>query len=258
MRVNICNLGLPINWAAYQELGNAIQTNHSATEKVSPGGYWDYLAKNPMESNIFNLAMEGKSRGYIAGVLASYDFSSFGVVADIGGGHGHLLRAILERYPHTHGILFEQPQVIDEVRSLATERFILQPGNFFENNIPSCDLYLLMEILHDWDDENCLVILKSIRQAMLSHSKLLVIERILPEVPGPAWTKTLDIHMLALFGGKQRSLREYEDLMNQAGFSLECAIDTGANVSILEAVPQGDNQKVEQQKAISISSPVMS
>ncbi len=258
LRLNICNLGLPINWAAYQELGYALQTNHSATEKVAPGGYWDYLAKNPIEISVFNLAMEGKSRGYIAGILASYDFSSYDLIGDIAGGHGHLLRAILECYPHANGVLFEQPQVIDEVQALATERFALESGDFFHDTLPSCDLYLLMEILHDWDDQNCLAILKAIRRSMYSHSKLLVIERILPDNPGPDWTKTLDIHMLALFGGKQRTRNEYEALLNLAGFSMECEIDTAAEVSILEAVPIADNLQVGQNKAMLVSSSVNS
>ncbi len=258
MRMNICNNGLPINWAAYQELEYSLQTNRAATEKVAPGGYWDYLVKHPVESSVFNLAMEGKSRGYIAGILASYDFSSYNLIGDIGGGHGHLLRAILERYPHANGVLFEQPQVIDEVRAHATERFALESGDFFRDNLPSCDLYLLMEILHDWDDENCLAILKAIRQAMYSHSKLLVIERILPDSPGPDWTKTLDVHMLALFGGKQRTRNEYEALLNLAGFSMECEIDTAAEVSILEAVPNGDYLQLAQNKALRVILPVNS
>ncbi len=258
IRMNICNLGLPINWAVYQELGYSIQTNHSATEKVYPDGYWDYLAKNPTEGNIFNLAMEGKSRGYIAGVIASYDFSPFNLIGDIGGGHGHLLRAILERYPRTHGVLFELPQVIEDVQDLASERLSLESGNFFYDRLPLCDLYLLMEILHDWDDEHCLAILRAIRQAMGPHSKLLVIERLIPDIPGPEWTKVLDVHMLALFGGKQRSSSEYEELFIQAGLQLECSIDTFADVSILEAVPDGGDHKVEQNKEIFVTTPSIS
>ncbi len=257
MRMNICNAGSPIHWAIYQELDYSLRTNHAATEKVFPEGFWDHLAGNPAQSKIFNQAMEVKSRGHIAGVISAYDFSQFDLIADIGGGHGQLLQAILERSPHSKGILFDQAHVIDEVREHESDRLTLRSGDFFEDELPACDLYLLMEVLHDWDDEHCLLILQAVRKAMLPHSKLLVIERIYPEGPGPDWTKTLDIQMLTIFGGKQRSQSEHETLFSQAGLSMECDIDTGAGVSIIEVVLKNDHQRAEQSEEIFTSSPII-
>ncbi len=255
MRMTVCNQGQPMNWAIYQELEYSIRTNHAATETVFPEGYWNHLAGDPAQSRIFNQAMEVKSRGQIAGVLSAYDFSSYGLIADIGGGHGQLLQAILEQSPHTKGILFDQSHVIEEVRELASERLTLHPGSFFEDDLPTCDLYLLMEVLHDWDDEHCLLILQGVRRAMSLRSRLLVIERIYPEAPGPDWTKSLDIQMMTVFGGKQRTQGEHETLFHQAGLSMECDIDTGAGVSIIEAVPRDDHQRVEKNKEVFATSP---
>jgi hypothetical protein len=111
----------------------------------------------------------------------------------------------------------------------------VQAGDFFEDPLPSCDGYLMMEVIHDWGDEDAIAILTAIRQAAPSHAKLLLIEQIVPNDPGPHWTKTLDMHMLVLFGGQQRTRQEYEALLAQAGFSLAREIDTGAGIAILEA-----------------------
>jgi len=111
----------------------------------------------------------------------------------------------------------------------------LQGGDFFRDALPRCDTYLLMEILHDWADEESVAILQAIRRVAPPHAKLLVIETLVPDEPGPDWSKMLDIHMLALLGGRQRTRQEYEALLAQAGFRLAREIDTRAGVAILEA-----------------------
>ena len=129
------------------------------------------------------------------------------------------------------------PQVIEEVPELASDRLILQAGDFFTDALPVCDAYLVMEVIHDWGDQESAVILGAIRRAAPPHARILVIEQIVPSDPGPHWSKMLDIHMLALLGGRQRTRQEYEGLLKSAGFSVEREIDTGADISILEAVP---------------------
>ena len=178
--------------------------------------------------------MVAKAHGQVAGVLAAYDFTDAGQVGDIGGGSGHLLRAILVAAPDTTGILFDLPPVIAEAKSNST-RLTLQAGDFFRDPLPVCDTYLLMEIIHDWGDEEAVAILAAVRRAAPPHAKLLLIETIVPDDPGPDWSKVLDIYMLALLGGRQRTRREYEWLLDQTGFRLRRAIDTGAGVAILEA-----------------------
>ena len=137
---------------------------------------------------------------------------------------------------HRHeGVLFEQAHVIEEVAGLASDRLTLQAGDFFKDSLPACDAYLVMEVIHDWDDAESISILKAIRRAAPSHAKLLLIEQMIPEDPGPHWSKTLDIHMLTLIGGRQRTRQGYAALLAEAGFSFKRQIDTPADVSILEA-----------------------
>ena len=139
--------------------------------------------------------------------------------------------------PATRGVLFELPPVIQEVAGLASERLTLQAGDFFTDPLPVCDAYLLMEVIHDWDDRDAVAILRAVRRAAPAHARLLVIEQMIPDDPGPHWAKTLDLHMLALLGGRQRSRQEYAGLLQRAGFALLRAIDTGADIAILETMP---------------------
>jgi hypothetical protein len=229
-------MGLPMFWASIGELEHSVRTALPATDKALPGGAWQHLAAHPEDGRLFNQAMTAKSHGHIAGVLDAYDFSGFGLIGDIGGGHGHLLKAVLGRATQAKGVLFDQPHVIDEVKELASDRLTLQAGDFFTGSLPACDAYLLMEVLHDWDDRQVQTILRNVRSAARPDAKLLIVEIIMPEGPGPNWAKTMDIWML-MIGGKQRTRKEYEALLPGAGFRLNREIATHAGTSIIEAVP---------------------
>ncbi len=235
MRAFAQMFGLPIFWSSFGEMEHSVRTGLPAAPKVFPGGVWEYLAQTPEEGRVFNAAMAAKAHGAVAGILAAYDFSGFGLIGDIAGGSGHLLRAVLDTVPSAKGVLFDLPHVIEEAAGLASDRLTLQAGDFFRDDLPSCDAYLLMEIIHDWADEESLAILKAIRRAAPAHAKLLVIESIVPDDPGPDWSKMLDIVMLTMVGGRQRTQQEYEALLAQSGFVLQREIDTGAGISILEA-----------------------
>jgi len=176
-----------------------------------------------------------KAHAHIAGILGAYDFSAFKVIGDIGGGRGHLLSALLERVPTATGVLFDLPHVVEDKAGAASPRMTRQAGDFFKDALPVCDAYVVMEVIHDWSDTESIAILKAIRRAAPSHAKLLLIEEMVPDDPGPHWAKVLDIHMLALIGGKQRTRREYEALFDASGFKFNGEIDTGAGISILEA-----------------------
>jgi hypothetical protein len=227
--------GLAINWEAYAELEYSVRTGRPATEKTLPEGVWTYMGKHPEANSIFNAAMLAKAQGQIPAVVASYDFSQFQLIGDIGGGRGHLLSAILEAAPKTKGVLFDLPQVVEEAAPIASERLKLESGDFFKDPLPRCDAYILMEIIHDWRDKEAVAILQAVHRAAAPQAKLFLIEMIVPDDPSPDWSKMLDIHMLVLLGGKQRTLSEYEGLLEQSGFSFQREIDTGAGISILKA-----------------------
>lgn len=235
MRAFAQMFGLPVFWATFEAMEHSVRTGLPGASKVFPEGFWTYLAQRPEEGRVFNAAMGAKAQGAVAGILASYDFSGFGLIGDIGGGGGHLLRAVLDNAPNARGVLFELPHVVEEASGVASGRLTLQAGDFFRDALPGCDAYLLMEVIHDWGDEESAAILEAVRRAAPPHAKLLVIETIVPDDPGPDWSKMLDIHMLTLLGGRQRTRPEYEALLAQSGFVLRGEIDTGAGISILEA-----------------------
>jgi len=235
MRALARMFGLPLNWTIFGGLDHSVRTGLPASENVIPGGFWAYFAGHPDEHAIFNAAMEGKAHGQVAAIVGAYDFSRFRRIGDIGGGRGHLLRAVLAAAPAATGVLFDLPQVAAEAAAAASDRMTVQGGDFFKDDLPTCDAYLVMEVIHDWGDEESVAILRAIRRAAPPHARLLLIEQIVPATAGPHWSKMLDIHMLALLGGRQRTRREYEALLERAGFSIEREIDTGADISILDA-----------------------
>jgi hypothetical protein len=226
-------MNLPVFLNSFAGLTQAAKTGKPVMDFA---GFMEYFAAHPEESSIFNQAMADKSRSIIPAVLDAYDFGPFGMIADIGGGRGHLLRSILERTPDASGILFDLPHVIREAATHESPRLRLQPGDFFADALPAADAYLLMEVIHDWNDEDSARILAAVRRAAPSHARLLIVEAIVSEAPGPDFSKVLDIIMLAVTGGRERTPSEYEALLTSAGFRLERIIATPSQYSIIEAV----------------------
>lgn len=235
MRSLVRMFGLPGLWTTVAEMKSAIETGEPSANRVLTGGIWEYLRQNPDASRVFGEAMTGKAQAHIAGVLKVYDFSGFGVVADVGGGHGHLIQAIVEAAPTVQGVLFDQPQVVQEAQGRASDRLRVTGGDFFHDPLPEADAYILMEVIHDWDDEASRQILGAVRRAARTNAKLLLIEALLADDSSPSWPTTLDIVML-MIGGRQRTLREYSDLLRDSGFMMTRDIDTQAGVSIIEAI----------------------
>jgi len=238
MRSFVRMIGLPVYWRGFEYFEDALRTGESPQQKAVPGGYWKYLSENPEASRLFDEAMMGKAYGQIAGVLKSYDFSGFQTIADIGGGRGHLLAAVLKAAPQAHGILFDQPHVTAAAQAAGMESQQLQmhPGSFFEDALPSADCYLIMQVIHDWSDNEAARILTAIRKAAAPGAKLLMIEGIVPEDSKPGWIKMLDLQMLTLLNGKERTEKEYSQMLRAAGFRLDRLIDVGMSTAILESV----------------------
>jgi hypothetical protein len=228
-------MGMPVHWAAYGELEHSIRTGRAAMTKIVPGGTFAYFATHPAESRLFDEAMTARAPQQIASVLASYDFTGFNLIADIGGGRGHLLRKVLEAAPRASGVLFDLPHVIETLQSTASDRLKLQPGDFFKDPLPACDAYLLMSVIHDWGDAEATLILKAVRRAAPPHAKILLLELLVPETPGPHLAKLLDIEMLVMTtGGRERTRAQYERLFSAAGFRLEKVIPTASPTMILQ------------------------
>jgi hypothetical protein len=147
------------------------------------------------------------------------------------------VRAIVESTPGVRGILFDLPHVIEQADPGVSGRLVLQAGDFLSDALPACDAYLLMEVIHDWDDAQATAILRAVRNAAPPHARLLLIETLIPPLPAPDWPWVVDVHMMTMLGGIQRTVGQYETLLNAGGFALQRVIDTGADISILEAVP---------------------
>jgi hypothetical protein len=234
MRSLVRMFGLPGFWAAVGELEFAVRTGEPSANRALPGGVWGYLTQNPEASRIFGEAMTAKAHGHIAGVLRAYDFSGFRVIADIGGGHGHLIQAIVAATPGVSGVLFDQPLVVKDAAVVASERLHAVGGDFFQDPLPEADAYILMEVIHDWDDDASRKILGAVRRAARPNARLLLIEALLPGDSAPNWPTTLDIVMLSI-GGRQRTLGEYADLLRDSGFAMTRDIDTHSGITVIEA-----------------------
>lgn len=223
--------GMPSFWDRYTELHAAARAEHRPHTMAS---LVEYFARHPEESAIFNAAMVSKSRTVLPAVASAYDFGPFATIADIGGGRGHLLKLILERTPAARGILFELPHVVADAEP--APRLTLAPGSFFEDALPAADAYLLMDLLHDWDDAHAERILRAVRRAARAGAKVLIVETLVAETPGPHFGKTLDIIMLAVTGGRERTRTQHAALLSAAGFELTRVLPTASQYSIVEAV----------------------
>jgi len=223
--------GMPAFWGRFSDLAAAAQTGRPT---VDWRGLLAYFEQHPDEAQIFNLAMVAKSRRVLPAVIAAYDFSRYGVIADIGGGRGHLLAAILERARSARGILFDLPHVAGDAAASKPARLEIVAGDFFTTALPRADLYVLMDLLHDWRDDDAARILAAIRSAA-PRARLLIVETLVPEIPGPHFGKTLDLIMLAVTGGRERTSAQHAALLARAGFRLERVLATASEYSLIEA-----------------------
>lgn len=228
-------MGLPLIWGSVGALDTAIRTGSPGVASVAPKGLFDYLAEHPQEAEVFNAAMAAKAQADVAALLRAYDFGNFHTIVDIGGGRGHLITAILAQHRHCHGILFDLPHVIGQL-DVKDEHLTSRPGDFFTDPLPHADLYLLMEVIHDWADREATAILRGIRAACTPGAVVLIIESIpADDTPDPR-ARTLDLIMLAVTGGQERTPHELEGLLTATGFRLTTVLDTAGSLRIAEAI----------------------
>lgn len=224
---------------AWMNLPGAIRSGGIAFDEVYGGkDVWAWYREHPAQGEYFYRWMTGGSHAMTQAIHAAFDFSPYKSVVDVGGGQGVFLGSILDRNPEASGTLYDLPQVIATVQP--RERMTLVAGDAFQSVPEGGDLYTLKWVIHDWDDEKSLSILRNCRRAMSPSSKLLVVEALIAEnktAPGPDVARWMDINMLVMTGGRERTEAEYGALLAKAGFSLERVVPTGSMPNLLLATP---------------------
>ncbi len=229
-------------WQNWGGLADCIATGQDAQKKFHGMGSFDYFAAHPELGAIFHRAMTGLSAAVAPAIAEAYDFSRIGTVLDLAGGHGLLLAAMLNQNPAMRGILFDLPEVIAGAGPLlesagVRDRVQLVPGDFFQAVTPGADLYTLKHIIHDWDEAESIAILRHVRAAMADRpeSRVCVIEMVVPEGNAGSPAKILDLQMLVMEGGQERTAGEYDALYEAAGLELTRIIPTASPYSLVEA-----------------------
>lgn len=236
--------GLPERQAAIGALLHSVRTGEPAFEHLYGISWWSQLAARPDQSAIFDAAMGDLARRLHAATVEAYDLSGTGHLIDVGGGRGHLVAALLRRYPGLRASVYDQPEVIRHAgavldRAGVAGRASLVPGDFFTEVPAGADAYLMSMILHDWNDAQVLAILANVRQAMRPDSELLVVDAIVPEGNDPHDGKLRDLIMLALHPGRERTEAEFAALFARAGLRLREVREVAASTGLLVAVPAG-------------------
>ena len=223
-------------YESWAEMMYCVQTGKTGLQKIYGGdSSWEFFQDRPEAWAVFNDSMRSASAAISPAVAAAYEWKKFPVIADIGGGIGSQLVAILDTNPSCHGILFDQPGVVAD--AIPHDRMERVGGDFFKNVPANADAYMLRWIIHDWPDQEAAAILGTVRKAMKPDSRLVLIEEIVPETAEASWAKWLDLHMLAVAGGRERTATEYKELYATAGFDLERTIATGAGSSLIFGRP---------------------
>ena len=230
----------PGHWLPWGRLHESVLSGRPMAREALGMELFDWYAQNPEEAGFFNAAMGNLSALAASELMRVYDFSAVRTVADVGGAHGVLLTAVLRANPAARGILFDLPHVIASAAEVIvaaglSQRCELVSGDFFEAVPDGADLHLLKQIIHDWDDERATQILKNCHRALAPAGKLLLVEMVIPPDNHPSPAQAMDLNMLVLLGGRERTEQEYQSLLEAAGFRLERIIQTHSPFSVIEA-----------------------
>ncbi len=230
------------HYPAWGNLMHSVKTGDIAFDHFFGVDIWTYFQQNPEDAAVFNDSMTGVTAAANEEIMTKYDFSGFEKVVDIGGGHGGLITSILKKNSHVRGVLFDAPQVIEgarpkiEAAGLA-DRCETVSGDFFKSVPTGGDAYVMKWIIHDWDDQKAITILRNCRNEMQPNGKLILVDCVVPETNEPHFSKFIDLNMLVMTGGKERTAKEFEKLLSDAGFKLLRVIPTDVPTSIVEAEP---------------------
>ncbi len=229
-------------WAHWAEMLHSVKTGETVVEKVRGQDLFGFLGKTPEAQHHFDAFMTTVSNMEIAAILSAYDFAGSKVIADIGGGRGSFLSAILDSQVKFKGVLYDQPQVVATAESeLASghlkSRCEIIGGSFFESVPKGADTYVMKHIIHDWEESKCIQILENIRTVIPRYGKLVLVESVVAAPNVPHFSKMLDLEMLVNAGGIERTAAQYAELLAKCQFKLVRAVETVSMASVLEAVP---------------------
>lgn len=227
-------------YRAWGDLLHNVQTGETAFNHVFGEPLFDFLRHTPENAAIFDQGMVGVHGRETEAMLAAFDFSDIKVLADIGGGNGSVLAAVLTKYPSLKAILFDRADVIGRAKAnLAqagvADRVQFIAGDFFQSVPSGADAYFLRHIIHDWNDGQSRTILKNCQAAMPSNGRLLLAEFVIPDGPEPFHGKWFDLAMMTVTGGQERTESEYRALLDECGFAWHQVVPTATELSVIEA-----------------------
>ena len=232
--------GAPWLWHAYGELLDSVRTGQPAFEHVHAQPFYDYLDSHPAAAEQFNRAMSAFTAHEVTAIAAACDLAEAATVVDIGGGHGALVAALLQRHPRLRGVVLERADVVEGARRALADaglaaRSACVAGDFFEHVPAGADAYLLKSVLHNWRDDDALRILRACRRALHPSARLLIAERVIAPGAAGAEAALFDINMMVTVGGQERSEAEYAALLAAAGLQLQRTTATASPLSVIEA-----------------------
>lgn len=224
----------------YTQFMHSVRSGESCVEKALGKPVFEYFPTDPQTNREFNNAMTAMSALVVPAILETFDFSGIGTLCDVAGGHGFLLTSILEKHKDVNGILFDLEHVVSGAKERIEKMALLNrcetaSGNFFAA-VPAADSYIMKHIIHDWEEPKAITILRNCVKAMRGDGKVLLVESVLPGPNVPHFGKWLDIHMLTMPGGKERTEEEYRELLGKSGLKLNRVVANSSPLWVLEAV----------------------
>jgi len=227
---------------AWNKLMDVVRTGKPSFKDVNGCDQWEYFRRHPDMGERFNKGIAARTSQVTYALLKSYDFSQFKTLIDVGGGLGTVLASILNKFPHLHGCLYEQSSVIEGAKSFLEAQGVISrcnliSGNFFESVPRDFDAYLIKSIMHDWEDEKALAILKNCRASINKNGKLLIIDAVIGRDNAPHPAKWKDLMMMVVYGSRERTEQEFQNLLRASNFELKKVIALPLPDALIEAVP---------------------
>jgi hypothetical protein len=231
------------SFLAWNDLLETVKSGEEAFQRVHRMGGFEYMAAHPDKAKEFGESMTSISSMENPAIAEGYDFQGIGKLVDLGGGHGSLLASILRRFPEMKGVVYDRAEVVANAKKDVhlrdkgiAARVELVAGNFFESVPAGADAYLMKYILHDWSDAQCRAILEHCRKSMAKGGKVLVVDTVIPEGNEPHWGKLLDMNMLVMTPGRERTEAEFRELFASAGLKVSRVVPTACALSVVEGV----------------------